>query len=145
MKTPSRIYYVSDYAYSRLLTMAQQGRFVSYGASKARGMSRFIDTLSYIPMDDTRPDLVRRRHEEEIRNNRAPTWLHIKIRRARLLTITDDTIARLLLVAHQVGIIGDKPFAVGGPKRNIPYPIVALVIEAIGLGWITPEYIPHDK
>jgi hypothetical protein len=135
-------YYLSDYSYSRLIGMAQRHKYIPFGSERAKGLSQFFIDLSVMPFEDTRPPLVKDRHREEEKHGSAPTWLHIRTRRARLLTLTDDAIARYFLVAYQVGIIRTEPFIKGGPDRRTPYPSVALVLEAIGLGWITPTEFP---
>lgn len=123
--------------------MAQRHKFVRFGSARVKGLSDFLNQLATIPLLDTRPDLVKMRHQEEIRNNRAPTWLHVRVRRSRLLKLNDDAIARYYLAAFQFGITRAQPYAVGGPDMRTPYPSVAFVLEAIGLGWLTPEEFPY--
>lgn len=139
---PARSYYISDFAYGRLIGMAQRNRFVEYGSNRVRGMSKFLNYLSVMPMNDTCPDLVKERHIQEIKNNRAPSWSHTRLRRNRLLKLTDDAIERYILVAWEMDIIRAEPWAKGGPDRSTPYPTISIVLEAIGLGWITPEMFP---
>lgn len=141
----ARAYYLTDNGYGKLVHMAQRARYVEFGASRVRGMSDFLNELCTTEFDDTRPELVRQRHEEEIAHGRAPTWMQNRNRRSRLLTLTDDAIARYFLVAYQVGIIRREPYAIGGPSRRTELPAVSLVLEAIGLGWITPADLPRGN
>jgi hypothetical protein len=144
LPTIARTYYISDTAYFRLVNAAQRYRYVQFGSKRVKGLSEFLNDLAKIPMEDTRPPIVRERHVEEIRNNRAPTWMNTRLRRQRLLTLTEDSIQRYFLVAYQVGIVRADPYPVGGPDRSTPYPSVALVLEAIGLGWLTPIEYPFN-
>ena len=131
--------YLSDYSYNRLISLAQRNRWLPYEVKRAHGLSAFLNALSHFPLVDTRPENIRRRHDEEIKMNHAPTWSYVSQRRSRLLTLNEETIALLFRVAFQVGIIRAEPWAVGGPRRNSPIPSIAFVIEAIGLGWISPK------
>lgn len=135
----SRSYYISDKAYNSLIGLGQRHKYILYGTSRAKGMSEFLIDLADKELEDTRPPFVRQRHEEEIKWNRAPTWLHSRQRRARLLTLTDHAIECYFKVAFEVGIIRvDPPYTIGGPARDNPIPSVAFVLEAIGLKWIQP-------
>lgn len=146
MRADPRLFYLSDGAYDYLITKAQHNGWLPWGTKRVKGISPFLCKLATYEMEDTRPDLVRQRHEEEIQHNHAPTWLHNKMRRSRMLMLTDDAVARYLLIAHIMGIIKNEPWATGGPDMRTPYPTVSLVLEAIGLRWITPVAWPskHD-
>ena len=143
--TNSKAYYVSHKAFSQLLLKAKEGGYVKWNSDRARGFSQFLNELAQIEMTDSRPPLVYQRHLEEVAHNRAPTWMNVRMRKCRLLYLTEDSIARYLLVAFDVGIIRGEPYAIGGPDRKTPYPTVSLVIEGLGLGWITPEKFPRNK
>lgn len=143
MNATPRAYYISDLSFNKLVGIAQRQQYVQFGSERVKGLSDFLNDLSKYPMEDTRPALVKERHQEEIKHDRAPTWTHIRTRRNRQLKLTDDAIERFFLVAYQMGIIRMKPFVRGGPDRRTPFPSVALVLEAIGLGWITPIELPR--
>ena len=145
MKSEPRAYYLSNNAYDRLVGMAQKRQYVKWGTNKAKGLSSFLNDLAQIELEDTRPASVRERHEQEMKYNRAPTWLQIRIRRARLLTLTEDALARYWKVAFEVGICKAGGYAVGGPTMRSPVPSVAYVIEAIALGWLTPVEWPKGN
>lgn len=138
MKNPVRAYYISDVAYDRLTMFAQKARYVKFGASRAKGMSEFLSDLALKPLEDTRPPFTKERHAQEVAYGHAPTWLQYHTRRARLLSLTEDAVARYFKVGYQVGIIKAEPYAIGGPDRRTPYPTVAYVLEGIGLKWLTP-------
>jgi hypothetical protein len=142
MRPKARAYYITDLAFGKLVGLAQRHRYVRFGTERAKGLSEFLNDLSHFDMEDTRPQIVKERHEQEIRLNRSPTWLYVYNRRARLLSLTDEALQKYVEVALQVGIIKKDPYPIGGPDRRTPYPTVSLVIEGIGLGWITPVTIP---
>lgn len=119
--------------------MAQRNNWVSYGTQRARGLSEFLNELSREKLIDNRPPNIVRRHEEEARYGRAPTWTYVRQRRARLLTLNEDTIVRYFKVAYEVGITRAEPWPIGGPDMKTPYPSVAFVLEGIGLEWIIPK------
>lgn len=135
-------YYISDKAYNALTGMGQRRRFIPFGTARVKGLSEFLSLLARSSFEDTRPPNVKLRHQEEMAHNRAPNWAHSRQRRARPLTLTDDAIARYWNIAFLVGITRAEGFAIGGPPTNIPYPSVAYVLEAIGLGWLTPDTLP---
>jgi hypothetical protein len=138
----ARALYISDYAYAKLITLAQRQRYVPYGSSRVKGIGEFLEDIAHKEFVDTRPPLVRERHEQELRYNRAPVWLHNRRRRSRLIKLSDGAVARLFKIAFLVGIIREEPFIIGGPSRTNPLPSVAYVVESIGLGWITPDVYP---
>jgi hypothetical protein len=142
MNNPYIHYYLTDRSYAYLVHTAQKQGYVEFGAKRVRGMSDFLNDLALCEFEDTRPDLVKRRHNEERTFNRAPTWMNVRQRRARSLQLNPPAVDRYFLVALQMGIIEVEPFAVGGPARNTPYPSIAIVLEAIGLQWITPNMWP---
>jgi hypothetical protein len=144
MNPEPRLYYISDTAYNRLITLAQQARYVPYGSNKVIGLSAFLNDLASCPFRDTRPPLVKQRHEQEIALNHAPTWTSVKFRRTRTLKLTDDAIARYYLMSHRVGITRKEPYVRGEPSRISPYPAIGFVLEGIGLQWLTPTELP-DK
>lgn len=144
MAAENRIYYLTEKSYAALIGMSQKCGYVKFGAQRAKGLSPFLIDLAQMPMDDTRPPLVKQRHDEEIKYNRAPTWMNSRLRRARMLSLNNDAIARYLLIAHKMGIIRTEPWIIGGPDRKTPYPTIAIVLEAIGLGWITPREFPEN-
>lgn len=135
-------YYLSDKAYNHLIHLAQIKKYVSFGSARVKGLSTFLNELATFELLDTRPDNVKKRHEEQEALGRAPTWLHHRQRRARSLSLTDDAIQRYFKVAFEVGIIQNEPFIVGGPSRLTPIPSVAYVLEGIGLEWLTPKDLP---
>lgn len=136
------IFYVSDKAFGHLVHLAQVRGYVKWGAQRVKGLSEFLNMLSESKFTDTRPDLVRQRHEEEIRMGRAPTWLHTRTRRARNLQLSETAIENYLELAYKVKIIKDEPYTIGGPSRLTPQPSVSLVLEGIGLQWLTPKTLP---
>lgn len=142
-KTPVHSYYLSERAYNSLIVMAQHQRYLPFGTRRAKGLSEFLNDLSSFSLEDTRPPLVLRRHREEERRNRAPTWVHTRLRRSRPLKLTDAAIENYVGCAYVFGIIRNDPFAIGGPRRTTPYPTVAFVLEAIGLKWLTPVDLPN--
>lgn len=139
---PVRHYYITDKAFQKLILMAQQGHYVKPGTERAKGMSDFFNDLAHYALKDTRPPFVVQRHQEERRNNRAPTWTFTRFRRARSLKLTDEAIESYLTSALVFGIIEINPFPIGGPRRDTPYPAISIVLEAIGLGYLTPESMP---
>lgn len=136
------LYYISDHSYQNLTQMGQRQGYIRLQAARAHGMTDFLDALSKSNFQDTRPNHVKIRHESEIRNFRAPTWTSYFQRRTRLLSISDEAMARFIQIALSFGIIEPKPFAVGGPSRLTMIPTTSLVLEGIGLGWITPVNLP---
>lgn len=144
MNYPPRAYYLSDPAYNVLINIAQVKKYVARNSDRAKGLSTFLNDLAQMKMTDTRPSIVIERHNQEIKHNHAPTWLKYHNRRGRLLKLSDDAIARYILHAHKVGIIRDEPWPVGGPDRKLPYATISLVLEGIGLQWITPDEWPYN-
>ena len=142
MAIVSRSYLITDAAYGRLITMAQQRRFVKYGSERVKGLSEFLTELSKVEFIDNRPIYVKEMHEQEIKFGRAPTWFRTRDRRPRRLTLTEDAIERYVMIALRAGIIKDEPYAVGGPQRLTPYPTVSNVLEVIGLQWLLPDSLP---
>lgn len=138
---PHIAYYISDYAYNQLVYMAQKQGYIPWNTIRAKGMSNFLNDLASYPLEDTRPIHTKNRHEEEIRNNRAPTWTN-RSKRGRLIRLTDDSLQSYVEAALKFGIIREDPYPVGGPDRRTPYPTVGCVLEAIGLGWLTPQNLP---
>jgi hypothetical protein len=139
------MFYVSDKAYGHLVILAQQCGYVKWGSGRVKGLSQFINDLAHTTFYDTRPDLVKERHRDEMRMGRAPTWLHTRTRRMRSLQLDEYTIKKFVEVALQVGIIRPEPDVIGSVSRITPGPTVALVLEAIGLRWITPSTLPPMK
>jgi hypothetical protein len=142
---PITMFYVSDKAYNHIVLLAQQCGYVKYGSNKVKGLSTFINDLAHTTFYDTRPELVKARHRDEMRMGRAPTWLHTRTRRMRNLQLDESTIRKFVEVALQVGIIRPEPDTIGGVSRLTPGPTVALVLEAIGLQWITPTVLPATR
>jgi hypothetical protein len=141
---PAIAYYMSERAYGHLVFMAQKQGYIPWGAERAKGLSEFLNDLAHYALEDTRPELVRMRHEEEISHNRAPSWHHTRLRRARLLKLDENAIEKYFESALIFGILREEPFAVGGPQRNTPYPAIAYVLEGIGLEWLTPVDLPRN-
>lgn len=138
----SRSYLITDAAYGRLITMAQQRRYVKYGSERVKGLSEFLTALSAVEFIDNRPDYIKEMHTQEIKFGRAPTWFRTRDRRPRRLTLTEDAIERYVMIALRAGIIKDEPYIIGGPLRRTPYPVVANVLEVIGLQWLLPDNLP---
>lgn len=139
---PVSIFYISDHAFGHLVHLAQLRGYVPYGSQRVKGLSKFLNDLAKTKFIDTRPDLVVRRHQEEIEHDHAPTWTHTRTRRARNIQLTDDSLARYLLVASNNGIIRNPPYTTGNPQMTTAQPAVSLVLEGIGLEWLTPDTLP---
>lgn len=142
MKVESKLYQISETAYRNLYLTAMRQGYVKSGLSKARGMSQFIIDMSLCTYYDTRPSNVVDRHNQEIAMNRAPKWTSYIIRKARMLTLSQEVIDNYIVIAYQFGIMHDPPYAVGGPSILQPVSIVGYVLEGIGLKWLTPEKLP---
>lgn len=141
-KRPTHLFYVSDYAYDKLVLKAIEQLYVAKDARRASGMSRFIEDISKVSVRDTRPEHIKRRHTEEIRTGHAPKWMTYHERRTRLLQMTPETLERYYVMAHVIGILRDDPWPIGGPNRQNPVAVTSYVLESLGLGWITPERWP---
>lgn len=149
---PISVFYISDRAYNHLVHLAQTKHYVKWGTKRAKGLSNFLNDLALDNFSlsnksrfiDTRPPLVKQRHEEEIRLDRAPSWLHTRTRRAHNLILSEDTINKYMHVALQMGIAREEPYTIGNRSTLSPQPNVSLVLEGIGLTWITPDRLP-DK
>lgn len=136
-------YQISDPAYNKLSLIAQRQSYIPIGAQRLKGMSTFLEDLSKQKFMDTRPQHILLRHNLEIRAGRAPVWRALQYpRRTRLLTLTEKAQERYIILALAIGIITEEPFVVGGPSRLTNTPTISHVLEAIGLGWITPEKLP---
>jgi hypothetical protein len=141
-KTKPALFFVSDEAYGRLTRLGQRQSYINITPQRVNGMSKFLEDLSSANFKDTRPLNVKQRHESEVRLGHAPTWISYHVRRQRLLTISDTSMIRYMGIALSFGIITPEPYAVGGPSRLTMIPTTSLVLEGIGLGWITPVTVP---
>lgn len=142
------LYFISDRAYDILTQYGQRQGYIKLptntkeAANRANGMSAFLEALPYTSFEDTRPQLVRQRHQEEIKHNRAPSWTGYYSRRQRQITLTEQAMEKYIMIAISLNIITPEPYAVGGPSRLTFIPTISLVLEAIGLKWLTPVSFP---
>jgi hypothetical protein len=136
------LYYISDYSYHQLVTIAEQQGYIRRGGQRYRGISNFFNDLSKCDFSDTRPSQVIKRHAYEIKVGRAPLWMSHYIRRTRSLTLSKEAKQNYIHLAGKVGIIKDEPFIYGGPVRTSFCSIIGYVLESIGLKWITPAKLP---
>ncbi len=142
---PSQLYYVSDKAYNHLAYIAMCQGYIKTGAIRQKGMSEFLDDLAYMSFTDTRPLIIKERHQQELEVGRAPRWSSYNVRRTRSIRLPDPAIERYMKLALQVGIIKKDPWLVAGPSRTRPTSVLGFVFEGLGLGWITPVKLPIKR
>lgn len=138
----ANIFFISDQAYSVLTRLGQRQGYINIDPKRVNGMSKFLEDLADANFKDTRPSTVVQRHEAEVRFGRAPLWATYHLRRQRLLTLSDLALMKYMQIALSFGIINPEPFPVGGPSRLTMIPTTSLVLEGIGLEWITPISVP---
>lgn len=142
LKTEPRLYSISETAFKYIQQIAVRQGYLKPRLAKSRGLSEFLEDLAYASFIDTRPLNIVDRHNMEINIHRAPRWTSYIVRKARMITITEDAIKNYILIAYKFGIIKDPPYAVGGPSITKPVSVVGYVLEGIGLKWLTAEKLP---
>lgn len=139
----SDLYAISDIAYNHLVRLATDTGFVKSGAVHKIGISRFTERLSYRRMIDTRPRSIKGADRELLRIGRVPVWKRHYQRWARTLNLSEEAIERYCRIAIEHRIVIGRGYK-GGPNWKSATSIVGAVLEAIGLGWLTPTSLPEE-
>lgn len=137
------LYHISDKAYEHLVELAIEHNFVRGGSLRRAGMSRFIERLAFRTFVDTRPDEYRAADEARMSRFRCPIWVDGSIRRMRTLDLSDEALSQYCAKALELNITLGRYYR-GGPWWKSPTSITATMLEAIGLGWLTPTRIPVE-
>jgi hypothetical protein len=135
----SRLYHLSEAAYDGLARIAErQGYALNNVALRGRGISKLLDAVGRrSPQDfiDARPDWQREADDDLLAAGRHKDWASPEPyrwgRRLSLLPTTENT---LILVAERLDCVNNRRDDSSAYNRNS---LVAMVLEAMGLGWIT--------
>ncbi len=132
-------YYISDYAYNFFSRKAKDAGFVDLNARRMAGMSKYIQSISFLDYKDTRPDSVKEQHRKQLARSTHPAWSIRggEYKRARLLTLDSDTIDRFIIIGVDLGVIITRPLVNGGRVLKTKEALVSQVLEAIGIGYIS--------
>lgn len=135
---PRSLYYISDEAYDGLWRSAVALKYVGRGASSGKGISQYITEAAKCKFVDDRPeeykemDAVRKAHGLTL------YWEAGSYRKARQLTLDEETIDNLCIVAvdHLIGIGKSHPNNLVMIRTTTA--TIARVMEAIGMKWLIP-------
>jgi hypothetical protein len=136
-------YYISEIAYTTLVNLGIQQGFINRTSKNAVGMSRFLERLSFCEFEDTRPSYAYEIHREELATEHQPKWaLEGEPRISRFFTLSDEAMQNYTESAFKLQVIITRPLANGGQGKNTILRIVGVMLEAIGLEWVTPLTLP---
>lgn len=140
------VYYITDYAYEKLIDLAKQLNYIEPNAKRAKGMSEFLDALSHQEFIDTRPPEMIEEHEKASLRSSPPRWtITGEYRKPRLLSLTPTSIFNYLKIGILTGVIVTEKLVNPGRINRSEEALVASVLEAIGLELLTPTSLPPVK
>jgi hypothetical protein len=142
------MYKLSHRAANNLTRLAQTYGYVHPNAIKLRGLALFVTALSHLQYDDTRPPTIRSHDDDLATSGEWPEWdLEIRSndRRSIGMQIPLSTHVRFQAIAIRHLIQTRASQYRYGPITPSSG-TTQRVLEAIGLGWLTPNPatpIPH--
>jgi len=137
------IYYISDSAYEKLLQLASDQGFTKFHYKSHRGLSDFLNKLSYSEFIDTRSEFIKERHSKLLKEHRRPQWAHgLSPKLPRCLTLTDEAIYNYVETALRLKIHLLRRLVRGGQPNRSAVAICGLALEALGAGFIHPVQVP---
>jgi hypothetical protein len=140
-----KLYYISDEAYDNLWRDAVAAKYVQRGAERGKGLSEYIAEASRGTFYDARPDEYA--SLDTVRRSRGLTcyWHDGSIRKARMLSLDEDTIERLCDIAGQFRIAIGKSHKSKKVVIRSTTVTIAYVLEAIGKRWLVTKDINIKK
>ncbi len=140
------VYYITDYAYTKLVDTAKNLGYIDPNALRAKGLSEFLDKFSECEFVDNRPEELIIEHEATLQRSSPPRWtIPGEYRKPRLLSITDSSIINYLKTGIKTGVIITRRLINPGRLNRSDEALVATVLEAIGLELLVPTQLPPEK
>lgn len=132
-KLPNLLY-ISDNGYNGL---CEQARSNFYTTTSNRGLTDYISAASKCKFNDTRPTYMISASLRNLEEGKWPIWTWGDVAKPRRPVLADEALRNLNAIAQRYGI--------KERQHDAPHAIASAVLEAIGLGLLTPINIPVGR
>lgn len=136
-KVQTYMLFLSDQAFEGLREQAKEAQFIR-GDTNAYGLGQYLTALAPHTLYDTRPYQLRNVDATMLSTNRLPVWAGELPRRRRSISFPPSTLTILATHARNLGIVNPRvPTSLLRPNS-----LASVVLEAIGIGWLTADVHP---